>query len=111
MVAEFKQHGAATCAFQIDETMWQKDLDFIKAMIHKEIDVDLFGEAEALKGSDRGAIPQLRFAVGLVPGSSNAARFAQQRSTRAASTRAVEDDHPAIWVPNPKYCGVTWSCH
>jgi len=50
----------------IDEASWAKDLEFIKAMIHKEIDVDLFGEAEAFR-SLTTRDPQLKFAVDLFP--------------------------------------------
>ena len=82
MVVEFKQM-VSDLRIPIDETMWQKDLDFIKAMIHKEIDVDLFGEAEAFKGLTRRD-PQLRFAVGLFPEAQSLLDLRKQRSTRAA---------------------------
>ena len=82
MVAEFKQM-VRDLRIPIDEAMWQTDLDFIKAMIHKEIDVDLFGEAEAFKGLSRRD-PQLRFALGLFPEAQTLLDLRKQRPTRAA---------------------------
>jgi carboxyl-terminal processing protease len=82
MVAEFKQM-VKDLRIPIDEEMWQKDLDFIKAMIHKEIDVDLFGEAEAFKGLTKRD-PQLQFAIGLFPEAQALLDLRRQRTTRAA---------------------------
>ena len=82
IVAEFKQM-VRDLRIPIDEAMWQKDLDFTKAMIHKEIDVDLFGEAEAFKGLARRD-PQLQFAVGLFPEAQTLLESRKQRATRAA---------------------------
>jgi carboxyl-terminal processing protease len=83
MVAEFKQM-VRDLRIPIDEAMWQKDLDFTKAMIHKEIDVDLFGEAAAFKGLTRRD-PQLQFAVGLFPEAQTLLDLRKQRpATRAA---------------------------
>ena len=51
---------------QIDDEAWQKDAEFIKAMIRYEIDLDLFGVGEArrrLSHSD----PQVQFAITLFP--------------------------------------------
>jgi hypothetical protein len=67
----------------IDDAMWQKDLDFTKAMIHKEIDVDLFGEAEAFKGLTKRD-PQLQFAIGLFPEAQTLLDLRKQRQTRAS---------------------------
>ena len=82
MVAEFKQM-VRDLRIPIDEAMWEKDLDFIKAMIHKEIDVDLFGEAEAFKGLAKRD-PQLQFSVGLFPEAQALLDLRKQRTTRAA---------------------------
>jgi carboxyl-terminal processing protease len=82
MVTEFKKM-VSDLRIPIDEAMWQKDLDFIKAMIHKEIDVDLFGEAEAFKGLTQRD-PQLRFALGLFPEAQSLLDLRKQRTTRAA---------------------------
>jgi carboxyl-terminal processing protease len=49
-----------------DDASWQKDLPFIKAMIHREIDVDLFGVAAAYQNIARYD-PQLQFALTLFP--------------------------------------------
>ncbi len=48
MVADFKR-SLEKEKIKIDEAAYQKDLDFIKAMIHFEIDVALFGVSEAQK--------------------------------------------------------------
>ena len=82
MVAEFKQM-VKDLRIPIDEAMWQKDLEFTKAMIHKEIDVDLFGEAEAFKGLTTRD-PQLQFAVGLFPEAQTLLDLRKQRQTRAS---------------------------
>jgi carboxyl-terminal processing protease len=65
MVQEFRQI-VEKARIRIDEAAWQKDQDFIKAMIHKEIDVDLFGEAAAFRSLTRRD-PQLQFALSLFP--------------------------------------------
>jgi hypothetical protein len=49
-----------------DEAAWQQDLEFIKAMIQREIDVDLFGVATAYKNLARRD-PQLQFALTQFP--------------------------------------------
>jgi len=82
MVAEFKQM-VKELRIPIDEALWQKDLEFTKAMIHKEIDVDLFGEAEAFKGLTKRD-PQLQFAVGLFPEAQTLLDLRKQRQTRAS---------------------------
>ena len=83
MVAEFKQM-VTDLRIPLDEAMWQKDIDFIKAMIHKEIDVDLFGEAAAFQGLAKRD-PQLQFAVGLFPEAQALLELRKQRPTRAAA--------------------------
>jgi len=65
MLQEFRQ-VVEKARVKIDEASWQKDQDFIRAMIHKEIDVDLFGEAAAFRSLTRRD-PQLQFALGLFP--------------------------------------------
>jgi carboxyl-terminal processing protease len=82
MLAEFKQM-VTELRIPLDEAMWQKDIDFIKAMIHKEIDVDLFGEAAAFRGLATRD-PQLQFAVGLFPEAQSLLELRKQRPTRAA---------------------------
>jgi carboxyl-terminal processing protease len=51
---------------QIDEASWQKDLDFIRAMVRYEIDLDVFGFADA-KRHLTDVDPQMKFAVTLFP--------------------------------------------
>jgi carboxyl-terminal processing protease len=82
MVAEFKQM-VKDLRIPIDEGMWQQDLEFTKAMIHKEIDVDLFGEAEAFKELTTRD-PQLRFALGLFPDAQTLLDLRKARQNRAA---------------------------
>ena len=82
MVAEFKQM-VKDQRIPIDEALWQKDLEFTKAMIHKEIDVDLFGEAEAFKGLTKRD-PQLQFSVGLFPEAQTLLDLRRQKQTRAS---------------------------
>jgi carboxyl-terminal processing protease len=65
MLAEFRQM-AANAALPIDEAAWQADLDFIRAMIHKEIDADLFGIGRSYQNLARRD-PQLQFAMTLFP--------------------------------------------
>ena len=61
LVAEFRDH-VAKLGLVIDETAWQQDLPFIKAMIRYEIDLDLFGLATASEHLAR-VDPQLQFAL------------------------------------------------
>jgi carboxyl-terminal processing protease len=65
MVEEFKDHVRAA-KMKIDEEAWQKDLEFIKAKIRYEIDLDLFG-VEASRRNLSSRDPQLQFALGLFP--------------------------------------------
>jgi carboxyl-terminal processing protease len=83
MVAEFKTM-VKEARIPIDDAQWQKDLDFIKAMIHKEIDVDLFGEAEAFRGLATRD-PQLKYAVTLFPEAQTLLETKRQKTTRAAN--------------------------
>jgi carboxyl-terminal processing protease len=65
MVTEFKEH-LKDQKVKVDDAAWQKDQDFIRTMIRYEIDLDLFGVAQARRNlSSRD--PQLQFAVGLFP--------------------------------------------
>ncbi len=61
MVAEFKEL-AMKSPVKWEEASWQKDLDFVKAMIHHEIDIDLFGQAAAFLNLAKQE-PQLQFAL------------------------------------------------
>jgi carboxyl-terminal processing protease len=49
MVAEFKTFLQTDQKMKVDEAAFGKDLDFIKALIHYDIDVALFGVSEAQK--------------------------------------------------------------
>jgi carboxyl-terminal processing protease len=61
MVADFKQ-SLAEQKIRIDEDAWTKDVDFIKAMIHYEIDDALFGTNERQKNL-LTRDPQAQFAL------------------------------------------------
>jgi carboxyl-terminal processing protease len=61
MVAEFKEL-AQKSPIKWEEAAWQQDIEFIKAMIQREIDVDLFGVAAAYKNLAKRD-PQLQFAL------------------------------------------------
>ena len=62
MVNEFREYLAAQRVV-IDETAFAADRDFIKAMIRFEVDVDLFGVAEARRNSAK-VDPQIQAALG-----------------------------------------------
>jgi carboxyl-terminal processing protease len=61
MVAEFKAM-AQKSPIKWDEAQWNQDLPFVKAMLKKEIDVDLFGVAAAYRNLTKSD-PQLQFAL------------------------------------------------
>ena len=63
LLAEFKEHVRAR-GLTVDEEAFEADLDFIRAMIHFEVDTDLFGEREARRNLFRRD-PQTRHALTL----------------------------------------------
>ena len=67
-----------------DEASWQKDLEFIKAMLHREIDMDLFGVAAAYQNLAKHD-PQLQFAVSLFPDAQQLLESSRQAQTRRAA--------------------------
>ena len=67
-----------------DEASWQKDLPFIKAMIHREIDVDLFGAAAAYQNIARYD-PQLQYALTLFPDAQQLLDTSRRSRTSRAS--------------------------
>jgi len=83
MLAEFKQLVQQS-PIPFDETAWQTDLEFIKAMIHREIDVDLFGVAAAYRNLARWD-PQLQFAIGLFPEAQQLLDLSRQSGGRRAA--------------------------
>ena len=83
MLAEFKQL-VMTTPIPFDEALWQKDLTFIKAMIHREIDVDLFGVAAAYQNIARYD-PQLQYALTLFPEAQTLLDASRQVRARRAS--------------------------
>ncbi len=63
MLARFREHVQSR-GLTIDEAMFAADDDFIRAMIHYEIDKDLFGEIEARRNLSRRD-PQAQHALTL----------------------------------------------
>ena len=82
MVAEFKEH-VRTSKLRIDEESWQKDLEFIKAMLRYEIDVDLFG-VETSRRNLSMRDPQLQFALTLFPEAQQLLQMSQSTPQRRA---------------------------
>ncbi|MBW8713977.1 MAG: S41 family peptidase, partial [Acidobacteria bacterium] len=79
MVADFKK-SLQKEKVKIDEAAFQKDIDFIKAMIHYEIDVALFGISEAQKNLI-GKDPQAQFALTQFPDAVKLTELARNRMT------------------------------
>jgi carboxyl-terminal processing protease len=83
MVAEFREH-VRNSGLRIDEEAWQTDLDFIRAMIRYEIDLDLFG-VEASFRSLTQTDPQLQFAATLFPEAQQLLELSQSNQGRRAA--------------------------
>jgi len=83
MLTEFKA-VVQKSPIPFDEASWQKDLPFIKAMIHREIDVDLFGVAAAYQNIARYD-PQLQFALTLFPDAQQLLESSRRSRTSRAS--------------------------
>ena len=83
MVAEFRD-VIEKSKVKIDADSWQKDQQFIRAMIRYEIDLDLFGVEAARKDLVK-TDPQLQFALGLFPEAQRLLETARQpAATRVA---------------------------
>jgi carboxyl-terminal processing protease len=83
MLAEFKQFVMQS-PIRFDEAGWQKDLPYITAMIHKEIDIDLFGAAPAYENLAKRD-PQLQYALTFFPEAQQLLNTGKQSTaTRAA---------------------------
>ena len=67
-----------------DEASWQKDLEFITAMIRREIDMDLFGVSVAYQNLAKRD-PQLQYAVSLFPEAQQLLESARQAQSRRAA--------------------------
>jgi carboxyl-terminal processing protease len=83
MLAEFKAIVQKS-PIVFDEASWQKDLDYIKAMIHREIDLDLFGVAVAYQNLAKRD-PQLQYALGLFPEAQQLLESGRQAQSRRAA--------------------------
>jgi carboxyl-terminal processing protease len=82
MVAEFRQHLEEE-EIRIDEEAWKKDLNFIRAMIRFEIDLDLFGVSAAWQNLVKQD-PQMQFAIGLFPEAQTLLDTSRQNAPRRA---------------------------
>ena len=83
MVTEFRDFVEKS-KIKIDPDGWQKDQQFIRAMIRFEIDLDLFGVEAARKDLVK-TDPQLQFALGLFPDAQRLLDMGRQTvSTRVA---------------------------
>jgi carboxyl-terminal processing protease len=83
MVAEFKTF-ATNMGVRMDDAAFESDLGFIKAMIRYDIDLALFGVAQARKhlfASD----PQAQFALGLFREAEQLTQLSRSRTARAGS--------------------------
>src|SRR5688572_12595010 len=83
MVAEFKEL-AKKSPVKWDEAAWTKDIEFIKAMIRREIDVDLFGMATAYLNLAKRD-PQLQFAITQFGEAQQLLDMSRQSTARRAS--------------------------
>jgi carboxyl-terminal processing protease len=80
MLGEFKAHVNKS-KVKIDEASWEKDREFLRAMIRYEIDLDLFGVAQARKNLATKD-PQLQFALGLFTEAERLTQLTKQRLTK-----------------------------
>jgi carboxyl-terminal processing protease len=85
MLAEFKKLVQQS-PIPFDETAWNTDIEFIKAMIHREIDVDLFGVAAAYKNLARYD-PQMKFALTLFPEAQQLLNMSRQSNNGRRAAR------------------------
>jgi carboxyl-terminal processing protease len=83
MITEFKAL-AQKSPIRWDETAWQQDIEFIKAMIQREIDVDLFGVATAYRNLARRD-PQVQFALSQFPEAQQLLETSRQAPPRRAA--------------------------
>ena len=87
MVAEFRQHlQTIKPPIRLDEEAWQKDQNFIRAMIRFEIDLDLFGVEEAWRNLVKRD-PQLQFGAGLFPEAQALLDLSRQAPPRRSAQR------------------------
>jgi carboxyl-terminal processing protease len=80
MMAEFKEH-VKKAKVKIEEASWEKDREFLRAMIRYEIDLDLFGVAQARKNLATKD-PQLQFALGQFSEAERLTQLTKQRMTK-----------------------------
>ena len=83
MLADFKALVQKS-PILFDEASWQKDVEFIKAMIHREIDMDLFGVSLAYQNLAKRD-PQLQFALSLFPEAQQLLDTSRQAQGRRAA--------------------------
>ena len=71
---------------KIDEAAWQKDQGFLRAMLRYEIDLDLFGVAQARRNLSQ-LDPQLQFALGHFPEAEKLAELTRNKMTNRGDRR------------------------
>ncbi len=89
MLDEFHQY-LVDQKIRVDEAAFKTDRAFIKAMIHFEVDVDLFGMAEARR-AETAVDPQLQTALGYF----NQARALLSLPAQGAGRRVAQGVPPA----------------
>jgi carboxyl-terminal processing protease len=95
MVNDFKSYLQSE-KVKIDDAAFAKDIDFIKAMIHYEIDVALFGTGEAQKNLIAHD-PQAQFAMGQFADAVKLSELARTRlNTKGGKKFAMDDGRWAI---------------
>jgi len=82
MIADFRTYVAST-GLKIDQVAWDADLTFIRAMIRYDIDLALFGVANARKHLTE-ADPQAQFALSLFKEAEQLTQLSRAKSARAA---------------------------
>jgi carboxyl-terminal processing protease len=81
MMEEFREH-VKKARVKIDEAAWQKDQEFLRAMVRFEIDLDLFSVGQARrKLAERD--PQLQYALGLFPEAQKLTELTRARMTKS----------------------------
>jgi carboxyl-terminal processing protease len=85
MIAEFKELAKKE-PIKWDEAAWAKDQAFIRAMLRKEIDTDLFGVAAAYQSLAKSD-PQLQFGIAQFAEAQQLLELSRQSSTARRASR------------------------
>jgi len=85
MMKEFKEF-LQKLRVKIDEAAWQKDQEFLRAMVRYEIELDLFGVAQARRNLSQHD-PQLQFALQQFPEAEKLAALSRNKMTNRGDRR------------------------